>query len=178
MYNLKKMTLSISPDSTRQLGYFNDREFAPSTLPTEEIPTYNLDVKIIAIANYLRQRLDKPLRINSAGRTPKKNASITGAAKGSYHLILHNRPVQALDLEPILQNKIALDEFKNVILENSSILKIMGLKGVGFYKGFVHLDVGGSRVHCWGLTSSQKSVLLDTRNPLLEFFEYLNNFTK
>jgi zinc D-Ala-D-Ala carboxypeptidase len=76
-----------------------------------------------------RQRLGKPLRINSAYRCPKHNAKVKGSPKSQH-----------------LQGK-AFDVSLSTVtpLELLKAAKLAGFSGVGRYNSFIHLDTGPTR---------------------------------
>lgn len=142
-------------------GYFHSEEFKLSKLPSEDISSFVADGRIIRIVNFMRFKLGFPVVISSFGRSPKYNATLPGASSNSYHLITDKRPVSAIDSHPIDLKR--LPEYKRLLLENIAVLKGMGLKGVGFYKNFVHVDVGSSRVHSWGTTKKENDIIVNTK---------------
>ena len=85
---------------------------------------------VVKVADEARHRLGKPLRINSAYRSPAYNRSLPGAAKNSIHT-----QGGALDLagSPATLHKILTQ------------MRAEGLfrGGIGKYRTFVHVDVRG-----------------------------------
>jgi len=73
---------------------------------------------------------NKPIRINSAYRSPAHNKKI-GGARNSQHL--HGR---ALDLVP--PKGMSVDKFYEIIRLNADDF---GIRGLGKYKTFVHIDI-------------------------------------
>lgn len=87
--------------------------------------------KVAENLQVLRDYLQKPIKINSAYRTPKYNASIGGAVK-SQHLT-----ASAADIHvPGMTSKQVYDAVLTLIS-----LGKMHNGGVGIYKTFVHYDV-------------------------------------
>ena len=80
----------------------------------------------------LRTLLRRPVRVNSAYRCPKHN-EIVGGAPGSKH-----KEGTAFDI-----SLNGLDRWE--LLRHS---RKVGFKGFGFYKTFLHVDLGPSRT--WG----------------------------
>lgn len=85
---------------------------------------------VVKVADEARHRLGKPLRINSAYRSPAYNRSLPGAAKNSVHtqggaLDLSGSPAT---LHRILKEMRAEGLFRG---------------GIGKYRTFVHVDVRG-----------------------------------
>ena len=85
---------------------------------------------VVKVADEARHRLGKPLRINSAYRSPAYNRSLPGAAKNSIHT-----QGGALDLagSPATLHKILTQ------LRAEGFFK----GGIGKYRTFVHVDVRG-----------------------------------
>lgn len=84
---------------------------------------------VVKVADEARHRLGRPLRINSAYRSPKYNRAINGAI-ASQHL-----KAAALDLSgsPATLHKILKDMRKEGVFTG----------GIGKYKTFNHVDVRG-----------------------------------
>lgn len=72
---------------------------------------------------------EKPIKINSAYRTPSHNRKI-GGARNSQHL-----EGRALDLEP--PKGMSVEMFFALIRSGA---EAMGIGGIGLYKTFVHVD--------------------------------------
>lgn len=122
----------------RKVGYFRDSEFySPTQKKLGLTDDYEIDSRIVVVANYLRFITGIPININSAGRTPDYNASV-GGSLSSYHLITDERKVAALDLSLIGYKN---DHLKKVVMQEIYTLYLMGVRGIGFYSTFVHLDV-------------------------------------
>lgn len=80
----------------------------------------------------LSGKSDSTFRINSAYRTPTRNASIEGAARNSLHI-----QGRAVDVR---MKGVALPQLEQMA-------KYFNVGGVGIYKTFIHLDTG--RVRSW-----------------------------
>lgn len=152
----------------KQYGNFHYVELKMSSLPSENIEEIEVDGKILRILNFMRSKLGKPVKITSLGRTPAYNETLPGSSKNSYHLIRKDRPVYAVDSRPVLKSQ--LNEYKQIVLDNISTLKAMGLKGVGFYNSFIHLDTGGEHFRCWNVSSDLKKKLQEAK-PTNEFLQ-------
>jgi zinc D-Ala-D-Ala carboxypeptidase len=78
----------------------------------------------------LRTRLGRPLRINSAYRSPAYNARIEGSSKASKHM-----EGRAFDVALVGVTREEL----------AAAARAVGLVGVGHYASFLHLDTGPER---------------------------------
>ena len=85
---------------------------------------------VVKVADEARHRLGRPLRINSAYRSPAYNRALPGAAKNSIHT-----QGGALDLSgsPATLHKILTQMRREGLFRG----------GIGRYKTFVHVDVRG-----------------------------------
>lgn len=150
---------TIDPSSGTTYGYFRSDEFKLSQTKFENFKTFQLSCKTVLVANYLRLKAGR-LRINSCGRTPSYNSTLNGSAPNSQHLILPDRPVTALDLKSL---DISNSEFKQIVLENRKALRCMGMRGVGFYKTFIHIDCRPTKsISAWGMDSVTKNKFKNT----------------
>lgn len=75
-----------------------------------------------------RNRIGKPFRINSGHRCPAHNSKVSGAKK-SAHLKI------AFDISTEGHDRVAL----------FNALKGAGFTGFGFYRNFIHVDMGRER---------------------------------
>lgn len=88
-------------------------------------------IELIVMFERIRQHFgSKPLVINSAYRTKAYNKSI-GGAPDSQHL--HGK---ALDLQP--PKRVSVTTFYEELKQNASW---MGIRGLGKYKTFCHVDI-------------------------------------
>ena len=85
---------------------------------------------VVKVADEARHRLGKPLRINSAYRSPAYNRALPGAAKNSTHT-----QGGALDLSgsPATLHRILTEMRREGLFRG----------GIGRYKTFTHVDVRG-----------------------------------
>ena len=147
------MQIEIKKNSLRKYGYFNSSEFKFSSFSSENLDSFLLDSKTIIVANYLRLNLG-PIVINCCARSPLYNTSV-GGVPNSQHLITNTRPVNALDLKPL---DLSIPDFKLFVIKNIKILKLLGVRGIGFYNTFIHIDCRkqSDRISYWGsMTDSQ-----------------------
>ena len=92
---------------------------------------------VTKVADEARHRLGKPLRINSAYRSPAYNRALPGSASNSIHM-----KGGALDLSgsPATLHKILTQMRAEAIFRG----------GIGRYKTFTHVDVRGKNVDWQG----------------------------
>ena len=83
-----------------------------------------IDAKLVALLQDLRDHFGKPVVINSAYRTASHNASV-GGAKNSQHVLGKAADIYISGVSP---KQIA------------DYAKKLGVKGVGLYSSFVHVD--------------------------------------
>jgi uncharacterized protein YcbK (DUF882 family) len=100
----------------------------------EEMPTevfYNIQ-KLANQLQYVRDYLDRPIRINSGYRSLNHNLVI-GGSKNSQHLLGKAADIVVKGLEPKLVYEILED-----LINKGEILQ----GGLGLYDSFVHYDFG------------------------------------
>jgi hypothetical protein len=92
---------------------------------------------VVRVADEARHRLGRPLRINSAYRSPAYNRSLPGAARNSIHTL-----GGALDLSgsPATLHKILTQMRREGLFRG----------GIGRYKTFTHVDVRGKNADWQG----------------------------
>ena len=93
---------------------------------------------VIELANnlqVLREKVDCPIHINSAYRTPEYNTKI-GGSQNSQHVQAKAADITCRDYTP---EEIA------TIIETLIAAGKMKQGGVGRYRGFTHYDIRGSR---------------------------------
>lgn len=92
---------------------------------------------------------NKPIRVLSAYRTPEHNRKI-GGARNSQHI-----QGRALDLRP--PNGYTVKQFYDVI---KAIAPDCGIKGIGLYRTFVHIDIRStSQISYWKGTGVKDSLV-------------------
>ena len=88
-------------------------------------------VKLATVFETIRSAFgDRPITILSAYRSPPHNRKI-GGARNSQHM-----EGRALDLKP--PDGVYLEQFYEVV---KSLALNCGIKGIGLYKTFVHIDI-------------------------------------
>lgn len=95
-----------------------------------------LGVDIIVVASRIAKRIGKKLYINSAYRSPAKNANTDGAAKNSLHM-----SGLAFDVSWARSGITTSDERERFI----TIASQEGIGGMSTYPTFIHIDVGTRR---------------------------------
>jgi uncharacterized protein YcbK (DUF882 family) len=101
---------------------FKVREFACSD---SSDPIF-IDSELVTILQKIRSHFGKPVKINSAYRTPGRNKAVGGTAY-SFHLYGMAADIQINGISP---KKIA--EYAETLLKNRG--------GIGVYSTFVHID--------------------------------------
>lgn len=94
-----------------------------------------MDPKVINMVWRLWRKIgsSEPITLNSGYRSPKTNASLTGAAKQSYHLRGKALDLSHPSVKPSSMHKAAMSDW---------------VGGVGRYNTFTHIDSGPKRR--WG----------------------------
>ena len=88
-----------------------------------------VDDKLVEKLQILRDRISKPLTINSAYRCPERNKQV-GGAENSQHMV-----GKAADVS--LHNvAMPIEKVKELAIE-------IGFDGIGLYNTFIHLDTRG-----------------------------------
>ena len=91
-----------------------------------------MESRLLDCLDVLRSRFNRPLRVLSAFRSPYHNAKVGGAPM-SRHLI-----GDAVDLSIVNEDKLLLKR----------LAKDLGFTGFGYYRTFLHIDLGRKRE--WG----------------------------
>ena len=97
-----------------------------------------LDDQVIAALQYIRTYFDSPIIVTSTLRTPTGNA-LVGGATNSQHLY-----GRAIDFVFQDDNYCKVFSFRQLMLQKGAFfqgLMDLGVREVGFYKDFVHIDV-------------------------------------
>lgn len=129
--------MRIQRNGTRKWLHLSESEIKISQASGENVNEMEIDGRLILIFNFLRTSAGHPMRINSCGRTKKYNATLDGSATNSQHLILPDRPVRAMDLA-LIDAPVRL--LKETVNDKIKMLRLMGVRGIGFYDTFVHVD--------------------------------------
>jgi len=102
---------------------------------------YSNMVELAKNLQVLRDELGKPVRINSAYRTPKYNKKVGGASK-SQHLLCKAADIVVAGVTPL---EVA-ETIERLIKE-----KKMMQGGIGIYNTFTHYDIRGVKAR-WNFT--------------------------
>jgi uncharacterized protein YcbK (DUF882 family) len=102
---------------------------------------YSNMVELAKNLQVLRDELGKPVRINSAYRTPKYNKKVGGASK-SQHLLCKAADIVVAGVTPL---EVA-ETIERLIKE-----KKMVQGGIGIYNTFTHYDIRGVKAR-WNFT--------------------------
>ena len=122
---------------------FDLKEFAcKDGTPVPEKYMYNV-ILLAQQLQVIRDAIGKPIKINSAYRTPTYNKSVGGASK-SQHLTASAADLNVSGLRPT-----ELKEVIEGLIAQGKILQ----GGVGLYNNFVHYDIyfDGKNVRRWDL---------------------------
>lgn len=90
-----------------------------------------IDSELVEILQKIRSHFGKPVKINSAYRTPARNKAVGGTAY-SQHLYGKAADIQISGVSP---KKIAA--YAETLLKNSG--------GIGIYSTFMHIDVRSTK---------------------------------
>lgn len=105
--------------------------------------TFPIDMDLIHISQYVRDRLGVPVNINSAYRERAYNETLPGSAKNSQHI-----EGRAFDLS----GEGVVEFFETAYQEKNSDwyrLIDLGLNGLGFYDTFIHIDTRPGSFATW-----------------------------
>jgi len=109
------------------MKYFNYEEFdSPDIQGSGQL----MDSRILSMLDEVREKLGKPIRINSGYRTTRHNAEVGGKAKSS-HL-----------------KGLAVDIACNTSRDRYSLLealKSVGFNRIGIAKSFIHVDIDSDK---------------------------------
>lgn len=111
-------------------GYWRWENFSPKELRCKGTGRLLVNETALDILQKTRTAIGKPFYITSGYRSPEHNAAVDGA-KNSYHL-----RGMAFDIST---RNLDRTELVRVGRQN-------GFRGVGYYKNFIHLDIGPERV--------------------------------
>lgn len=107
---------------------FSVREFACND-GSDEV---KIDLALVTLLQKIRDHFKKPVKINSAYRTPSHNKKI-GGSPNSQHMLGKAADIKIVGVEPIDVARYA---------------ELIGAKGVGVYPTFTHIDTRQLKT-CW-----------------------------
>lgn len=110
-----------------KIEYFEPREFKSPDSEEDKI-----DKTLVMALDAVRNKLERPMRINSGYRTPEHNEKV-GGVKNSQHL-------KGFAADVHIDNQIIGDEIEALFIE-----AVGEDCGVGRYNTFIHLDVRGTK---------------------------------
>lgn len=126
------ITYSLKTDGTKKLSKnFTVKEFACK----DGSDAVLIDTTLVEVLQAIRDHFGKPVRINSAYRTPAYNITVGGSSK-SQHCLGAAADIRIVGIDPL-----------NIALYVSSLPQFKGRGGIGYYSrtnlkdGFVHVDV-------------------------------------
>jgi|TARA_R100001460_G_scaffold21717_2_gene44241 uncharacterized protein YcbK (DUF882 family) len=96
---------------------------------------YHNVVKVANQLQYLRDYLNKPIKVNSAYRSPEHNAKVGGVPK-SQHLLGKAADIVVKDMPTDI-----LYQYIEDAISNGEMLQ----GGLGLYDTFVHYDIRGTK---------------------------------
>ena len=114
---------------------FTKAEFDSKDGAVMPMYVYSNVLKLAGELQRLRDVVNKPIRINSAYRSPEHNAKVGGAVN-SQHLFGRAADITIKDFTP----KQVFD-----LIEGMIVFGDMLQGGLGLYKTFVHYDVRGTK---------------------------------
>ena len=120
-------------DTAQITKNFNAKELFSKSFPAPS--EHFLSDQVVNAAQFIRDYVNSPVKINSSYRTVVHNSSI-GGAKRSQHL-----KGTALDLS--FSNENILLQLHQSILKKDAFLNQLigtGINGVGLYDRFIHID--------------------------------------
>lgn len=101
--------------------------------------SFYLHVPSMVALQTLRDKIGKPLKINSGHRSPLHNAHVRGAPRSMHLKIAFDISTEGHDLFELLL-----------------LAKKVGFTGVGYYNTFLHVDMGQGR-EWYGNTLAKKT---------------------
>lgn len=113
--------------------HFQPQEFASKDGKPSPYPLV-VQEGLYDLLEAIRSEFGKPIVVNSGYRSPEHNAKV-GGAKNSYHV-----KGCAADIRPVKDK-----DFTQELGQLKVICNRLCDSGVGFYKNFVHVDIGPNR---------------------------------
>ena len=114
---------------------FSKSEFESKWCREMPEEVYHNVVKVANQLQYLRDYLNKPIKVNSAYRSPEHNAKVGGVPK-SQHLLGKAADIVVKDMPT---------EFLYQYIEDAISNGEMLQGGLGLYDTFVHYDIRGTK---------------------------------
>jgi zinc D-Ala-D-Ala carboxypeptidase len=130
------MVMMISYDHWKQVprtwSAWSWRHFIPKEIACKGTGKLSVNTGLLDKLDLLRSRLGRPLRLSSVFRSPYWNAKCGGAPR-SMHLFGLAADISIIGQDKTLIQRIAED---------------LGFAGFGYYRTFLHVDLGRPRF--WG----------------------------
>lgn len=125
-------------DYWKDIKHFKPEEFiSPRDNDATLLNGLSMDEDLIRILDNVRKTLGTPFRVNSGYRSPRYNEEIGGSSKSQHKL------GKAADIH--IDSQEMGDDIEKLARE-------LGIKGVGRYNTFIHLDTRdsvGDRIAYW-----------------------------
>lgn len=118
--------------------------------------TVKIDSELVAILQKIREHFGKPVYINSAYRCAKHNAAV-GGSSGSYHTKGRAADIRVDGVDP---------------KEIAKYAESIGVKGIGLYSNFVHVDTRTTKFFWYGHEQSPRSTFggkVETPKPANDY---------
>jgi len=109
------------------------KHFQPKEMACKGTGKLAIEPRLLDYLDILRWRFDSPLTVLSAFRSPYHNAKVGGAPFSSHLKAI------AVDLSIVKQDKKLMEQ----------LAKETGFTGFGYYRTFLHIDLGRPRF--WGM---------------------------
>lgn len=122
---------------------FKSKEFFTKSLDFQDDEHFISD-KVVLAVQAVRSFFGKKIRVTSTLRTALHN-SLIGGSSNSHHLTSNATDFEFMeDEESCMRGFYEQMVCKGELYQN---IKDLGIKGVGFYKGFIHFDDGESELN-------------------------------
>ena len=119
----------------KHIKFFKPEEFiSPRDSDATLAHGYNMNQQLIEILDSIREDIGVPLKINSGYRSPAYNKEIGGVSNSQH------TKYRAVDIH------IDSQEQGDII---EGLARNLGIKGVGRYNSFIHLDVRDGNTAYW-----------------------------
>lgn len=107
------------------------KNFTPKEIACKGTGELVVNFEAMDALQEFRNRVNVPVKINSAYRSQSHNKKI-GGAKNSYH-------TKGMAFDIALTNSLSREKIVDIARKS-------GFKGIGHYNNFVHIDIGEPRI--------------------------------